>query len=291
MPVGDLFRVQDELTRRIVASLSLPLTNREQQMLQRDVPSNAAAYEYFLRGNQLSHDAKQWSVARDLYLQMRRGGSALRAGVGAPRPDPSRDGEVPADGDAGEPRSARRRRSGGRSSSTRICRSRTSCSRSSKSIWAVPHDAMARLIERAHTRRPGAAGRPREHLPLLRPARRIGRGARARARARAEDPHERRRTRGSCRGTTRASRRIKIADYPYIVALVAGRARTRPRGAARAARARTEDCRHGCAISSSRPARCSRATRRRASRRSAASSPRTSGIPRGCSTCRATSPS
>jgi DNA-binding winged helix-turn-helix (wHTH) protein/tetratricopeptide (TPR) repeat protein len=68
-PVGDLFRVQDELTRRIVASLSLPLTNREQQMLRRDVPSNPAAYEYFLRGNQLSHDASHWSVARDLYLQ------------------------------------------------------------------------------------------------------------------------------------------------------------------------------------------------------------------------------
>jgi len=67
--VGDLFRVQDELTRRIVASLSLPLTNREQQMLRRDVPSHPAAYEYFLRGNQLSHDANQWSVARDLYLQ------------------------------------------------------------------------------------------------------------------------------------------------------------------------------------------------------------------------------
>ena len=68
-PVGDLFRVQDELTRRIVASLSLPLTNHEQQMLRRDVPSSPAAYEYFLRGNQLSHDTSQWSVARDLYLQ------------------------------------------------------------------------------------------------------------------------------------------------------------------------------------------------------------------------------
>ena len=68
-PVGDLFRVQDELTRRIVASLSLPLTNHEQQMLRRDVPSNPAAYEYFLRGNQLTNDASQWSVARDLYLQ------------------------------------------------------------------------------------------------------------------------------------------------------------------------------------------------------------------------------
>src|SRR5262249_15790497 len=68
-PVGDLFRVQDELSRRIVASLSLPLTNHEQQMLQRDVPASAKAYEYFLRGNQLSYDSKQWSIARDLYLQ------------------------------------------------------------------------------------------------------------------------------------------------------------------------------------------------------------------------------
>jgi DNA-binding winged helix-turn-helix (wHTH) protein/tetratricopeptide (TPR) repeat protein len=69
MTVGDLFRVQDELTRRIVASLSLPLTSREQQMLRRDVPSNPIAYEYFLRGNQLASDPSQWSVARDLYLQ------------------------------------------------------------------------------------------------------------------------------------------------------------------------------------------------------------------------------
>jgi len=67
--VNDLFRVQDELSRRIVASLSLPLTHREQQMLRRDVPSSPTAYEYFLRGNQLSHDASQWGVARDLYLQ------------------------------------------------------------------------------------------------------------------------------------------------------------------------------------------------------------------------------
>ena len=68
-PVGDLFQVQDELTRRIVESLSLPLTGHEEQMLRRDVPSNARAYEYYLRGNHLSYDSKQWSVARDLYLR------------------------------------------------------------------------------------------------------------------------------------------------------------------------------------------------------------------------------
>jgi DNA-binding winged helix-turn-helix (wHTH) protein len=46
--VGDVFRVQDDLTQRIVASLALPLTAREQVLLQRDVPANAAAYEFFL---------------------------------------------------------------------------------------------------------------------------------------------------------------------------------------------------------------------------------------------------
>jgi DNA-binding winged helix-turn-helix (wHTH) protein/tetratricopeptide (TPR) repeat protein len=67
--IGDLFSVQDQLTHAIVTSLSLPLTSREQQMLKRDVPASAVAYEYFLRGNQLSYDSKQWAVARDLYLR------------------------------------------------------------------------------------------------------------------------------------------------------------------------------------------------------------------------------
>jgi DNA-binding winged helix-turn-helix (wHTH) protein/tetratricopeptide (TPR) repeat protein len=67
--VADVFQVQDELTRRIVSSLSLPLTMREEQLLRRDVPKNAKAYEYYLRGNQLSYDSKQWDIARDLYLQ------------------------------------------------------------------------------------------------------------------------------------------------------------------------------------------------------------------------------
>jgi len=68
-PVGDLFRLQDDLTQRIVSSLSLPLTSRDQRLLHRDVPASARAYDFFLRGNQLSYDSKQWSVARDLYLR------------------------------------------------------------------------------------------------------------------------------------------------------------------------------------------------------------------------------
>jgi tetratricopeptide (TPR) repeat protein len=69
LPARGGLQVQDELTRRIVDSLSLPLTTREHGILKRDVPASAKAYELYLRGNQLSHDAKQWAAARDLYLR------------------------------------------------------------------------------------------------------------------------------------------------------------------------------------------------------------------------------
>ena len=65
--VGDFFQLQDELTHRIVESLAVPLTARDKQRLVTDVPSSKAAYDHFLRGNQLSVDPKQWSVARELY--------------------------------------------------------------------------------------------------------------------------------------------------------------------------------------------------------------------------------
>lgn len=67
--IGNLFRVQDDLTERIVASLALPLSAGEKRALHCDVPSNPTAYEFFLRGNQLSYDAKHWQTARDMYLR------------------------------------------------------------------------------------------------------------------------------------------------------------------------------------------------------------------------------
>jgi serine/threonine protein kinase/tetratricopeptide (TPR) repeat protein len=65
--VADLFGLQDDLTRRIVESLSLPLSAREQRMLKRDVPSTAQAYEYYLRANELSRTGAGWTAARELY--------------------------------------------------------------------------------------------------------------------------------------------------------------------------------------------------------------------------------
>ena len=66
-PVGDLFSVQDDLVTRIVDSLSLPLTARERRMLKQDVPSSSAAYELYLRANEMSRESKEWDGAVKLY--------------------------------------------------------------------------------------------------------------------------------------------------------------------------------------------------------------------------------
>ena len=67
-PVADIFRIQDDLTGRIVASLTTP-SDREQRNLRRDVPASALGYELFLRANQQAHGANEWLIARDLYLR------------------------------------------------------------------------------------------------------------------------------------------------------------------------------------------------------------------------------
>lgn len=68
-PVGDLFNLQDDLTSRIVESLSLPLTTRERKRLRQDVPASARAFDHFLRGNELSRAARHWTEALHAYEQ------------------------------------------------------------------------------------------------------------------------------------------------------------------------------------------------------------------------------
>src|SRR4029077_4377556 len=67
--IGHVFRLQDELTECMLEALALQLTSHEQRILPHDVPADPRAYEYYLRGNQFSHDSKQWAAARDLYLR------------------------------------------------------------------------------------------------------------------------------------------------------------------------------------------------------------------------------
>ena len=65
--VGDLFQIQDDLTTRIVRSLVEPLASKGSSAPRRDVPATAAAYEHYLRANQLSLNRNDWPLARELY--------------------------------------------------------------------------------------------------------------------------------------------------------------------------------------------------------------------------------
>jgi serine/threonine protein kinase/tetratricopeptide (TPR) repeat protein len=70
-PVGDVFRLQDELAGRLVSALSLTLVGREEGP-RRDMPASARAYELFLRGNEVVRDWTRVHEARDLYEECLR---------------------------------------------------------------------------------------------------------------------------------------------------------------------------------------------------------------------------
>jgi serine/threonine-protein kinase len=63
----EIFQLQDALAKQIVDSLSLSLTTREQDAINRDTPADAEAYELYLRANQLQLDVSQWTAALELY--------------------------------------------------------------------------------------------------------------------------------------------------------------------------------------------------------------------------------
>jgi serine/threonine protein kinase/tetratricopeptide (TPR) repeat protein len=66
--LGDLFRLQDDLTRRVVEALSLPLVGRGAWPTP-DTPHDARAYELYLRANELARNYEQLPEARELYQQ------------------------------------------------------------------------------------------------------------------------------------------------------------------------------------------------------------------------------
>ena len=67
--VTDLFQVTDGLVARIVESLALPLTVRDERALKLDVPGSGRAYELYLRASGLGRSPDTWSEARSLYLE------------------------------------------------------------------------------------------------------------------------------------------------------------------------------------------------------------------------------
>jgi len=64
--VDDLFELQDQAVRRIVAGLG-PLNTATEP--QRDVPKAGRGYEFYLRANLAAQDRVRMAEARDLYLQ------------------------------------------------------------------------------------------------------------------------------------------------------------------------------------------------------------------------------
>jgi TolB-like protein len=65
----DVFAMQDELVAGIVGSLSQSLGEPESRVARRDVPRSPAAYELYLRANQLARDWDHIPEARDVYQQ------------------------------------------------------------------------------------------------------------------------------------------------------------------------------------------------------------------------------
>ena len=65
-PLGDLFRLQNDLARRVVEALSLPLAGGLTPPTP-DAPKNARAYELYLRANELERTYAGLTEARDLY--------------------------------------------------------------------------------------------------------------------------------------------------------------------------------------------------------------------------------
>ncbi len=64
--LGDLFRLQDDIARRVVEALSLPLAGGGTSPTP-DAPHNARAYELYLRANELARTYDGLPRARDLY--------------------------------------------------------------------------------------------------------------------------------------------------------------------------------------------------------------------------------
>ncbi len=65
-PLGDLFRLQDEIARRVVDELALPLTGTvDAPTIQK--PHDAGAYALYLQANELARRYEQLAQARELY--------------------------------------------------------------------------------------------------------------------------------------------------------------------------------------------------------------------------------
>ena len=66
--LGNLFALQDDIARRVVDALAMPLTGDAISPAP-DTPPNSRAYEFYLRANELSRSYATLTQARQLYLR------------------------------------------------------------------------------------------------------------------------------------------------------------------------------------------------------------------------------
>ena len=92
-PLGDLFQLQDDLARRVVEALALPLGGAHASPSP-DAPASARAYELYLRGNEIGRGYSGAVQARDLYERSVALDPTLRAGLGAAGPVLSPDRQI-----------------------------------------------------------------------------------------------------------------------------------------------------------------------------------------------------
>ena len=67
----DVFAIQDEISRKIVDSLKVKLTPREEHAIERVPTRDTKAYEFYLRGRQLWYrgGAKNYKASREMFLK------------------------------------------------------------------------------------------------------------------------------------------------------------------------------------------------------------------------------
>jgi non-specific serine/threonine protein kinase len=69
LPLRDVFALEESVSRRVMESLALPVTDTEEHQISRDAPASPTAYEFYLRGAHQSYGTHGWRVSRELYTK------------------------------------------------------------------------------------------------------------------------------------------------------------------------------------------------------------------------------
>jgi serine/threonine protein kinase/tetratricopeptide (TPR) repeat protein len=69
LSLRDVFALEESVSRRVMESLKLPVSDTEEHQIARDAPASPTAYEFYLRGSHQSYGTQGWRVARELYMK------------------------------------------------------------------------------------------------------------------------------------------------------------------------------------------------------------------------------